>query len=190
MRRRQPKSWILLMSLCCALIYGALQYSPHEMLAPEADKSNEKRYPQSYMVGVVDRTYSNAGILEHKMVARSAVSYSDGAIANSEVDHPHVTIYGAPDTAPWQLSAKEGRSQNNTITLQNNVQVWNEKGRYGWVTLTTDELTIDTDQQYAHTDKPVTMRSERGTTRAIGLNAELNNGRIELLSEVKATYAP
>lgn len=178
------------MSICSALIYGALQYSPRDMLLSDESAKAQKQFPQSYMTGIVDRTYSNNGSLKHKMVARSVTSFSDGTINRSEVDHPHVTLYRQSSTEPWQLSAKQGTSVSNAITLRDNVQVWNEKGQYGWVTLTTDDLTIDTDQQYAHTDKPVTMRSERGTTRAVGLNAELDNGRIELLSEVKATYAP
>ena len=178
------------MSLCCALIYGALQYSPRDILLTDESAKAQKQFPQSYMTGIVDRNYNSAGELKHKMIARSVASFTEGAISSSEVDHPHVTLYGQANAEPWQLSAKQGTSQNSAITLQDNVQVWNEQGQYGWVTLTTDDLTIDTDQQSAHTDKPVTMRSERGTTRAVGLNAELDSGRIELLSEVKATYAP
>ncbi|WP_049723622.1 LPS export ABC transporter periplasmic protein LptC [Gilvimarinus polysaccharolyticus] len=190
MRARQPKSWILLISLCCALIYAALQYSPRDMALINADTKIHKQFPQSYMKGIVDRTYDNAGKLKHKMIARSAQSFSDGTVSNNKVEQPEVTIYRQANAAPWQLSAKQGTSYAGTITLQDDVLARNEQDRYGLITLTTAKLTIDTEQQFAHTDKPVTMRSERGTTRAVGLNAELDNGRIELLSEVKATYAP
>lgn len=178
------------MSLCCALIYGALQYSPHDMLSGADDAAAKKVFPQSYMTGIVDRNYDQTGALKYQMIARSAATFTDDAINRSEIDHPHVTLYNPSNSAPWQLSANQGATLSNTITLLDNVQVWNEQGEYGQLTLTTDDLIIDTDEQFAHTDKPVTMRSERGTTSAVGLSAELDSGRIELLSEVKASYAP
>lgn len=178
------------MSLCCALIYGALQYSPHDIVLTDESTKVQKQFPQSYMKGIVDHTYDKNGKLKHKMLARSAESFTESAISSNKVSDPHLTFYRQSNATPWQLSAKQGISHANTITLQDDVQVWSEQGRYGWVTLTTNELTIDTNQQYARTNKPVTMLSERGTTRAVGLNAELDNGRIELLSEVKASYAP
>lgn len=190
MHKRQPKSWILALSLVCALLYGALQYAPQNMLSTDTRATARKVFPQSYMTDITDRRYDQNGTLERKLVAQRVNSFATKTATRNLIFEPQVTLYNKPGQAPWHLSAQRGVSVPDTITLQNNVQVWNTRSAYGRLTFITDDLIIDTAARYAHTDKPVIMRSEHGITRAVGLNAELGSGRLTLLSEVEARYAP
>ncbi len=56
--------------------------------------------------------------------------------------------------------------------------------------LETESLTLDPNLKTAETRLPVTLHSNQGVTRATGMKAYIEEGRLELLSKVRGTYAP
>lgn len=191
MRPRQPKSWIILIALCSALVYVALQYSPRDLMGPDTEDS-QARYPETYIEGMSDRAYADTGTLRHTLNAERVIYYTEQGQTKGFVEQPHLVFFAQSDSPPWHLRAERGvaDTQRNTLTLKNNVTAYSDHPEFGRITVDTDDLLIDTVRQFAQTDKPVTMRSARGITSAVGLNAELESGRVELLSEVQGIYEP
>ena len=60
--------------------------------------------------------------------------------------------------------------------------------KQGEITIATSELRLNTQQQFAETDKAVTMRAAKSEITAVGMRAEMKREHIELLSHVKGTY--
>lgn len=191
MRKRQPRSWIIVISIICGLLYLSLQYSPQEWMAPEPTVDT-RHYPETFMQGVQNTQYNTTGRLHYRLTARELRYYDTDDTSRSEIMEPEVIIESANTGSAWHIRAERGRStgQSPRVTLEENVRAWSLHEEYGRVDMLTDSIAIDTERQFAHTDKPVTMRSARGVTTAVGLSADLEAGRVELLSEVKGTYEP
>ncbi len=191
MRQRQPRSWILLISAICALVYLSLQYSPREWMAPEP-AAEARRYPDTYMEGIRNAQYSSEGKLQYRLSAGELVHYESTAEPYSVIVKPHVLIDSAATENPWEIVAERGTRfpRRQQVTLEDEVHAWSLHPQFGQVDIFTENIVIDTERQFAHTDKPVTMRSARGLTTAVGLEADIEAGRVELLSEVKGTYDP
>lgn len=190
MRPRQPRSWIFTIALVSALLYGALQFSPSDLMKePEEPAAS---FPEAYLIGMQDRTFNREGRLAHTLSAAEVTYFNTGANTQGYIDQPILAFFSADDPRPWYLTASQGiaNAEQQTLLLTGAVNAYNEHPRYGRIDINTDDLLVNTDAQIASTDKPVTMQSARGTTSAIGLAAELESGRVQLLSEVKGTYAP
>ena len=190
-RRRQPRSWMLLISVICGLLYLSLQYSPQDFMAP-TNTGKKRVYPDTYLLGVEDTRYNPEGQLRYRLTADEVIYHTGGTTPYSQILNPDIIIEGNPDNPPWHLTARRGHSGANAaeVTLEDDVKAWSRHPDYGLIEVLTDNLSIDTERQFAQTDKPVTMRSAHSTTTAVGLRAELEAGRVEFLSEVKGTYDP
>lgn len=191
MRPTQPRSWILTLAICSALVYLALHYSPDD-LTTLGDESVSQSHPETYLINMRDRSYSESGNLTHVLKASQVtyVAQEDGTL--SYIEKPQLSFFREQQPQPWQLRADLGVASidQHTLLLSGDVRAFSTHPRYGPVEVLTDDLQVDTEQQFARTDKPVTMRSTHGTTDAVGLEADLDSGRLQLLSEVKGTYVP
>ncbi|HEY7886554.1 MAG TPA: LPS export ABC transporter periplasmic protein LptC [Cellvibrionaceae bacterium] len=191
MRQRQPRSWIILISAICGLLYLSLQFSPEDLRVPDV-AAPERNYPETFMQGVSDVHFGERGQPRYRLGARQINYYTEGDHARSVIERPRITIAAEPGDPPWQIDADRGHSRTNAphFTLEENVRAWSRHPEHGIFEVQTDEIHFDTERQFAHTEKPVTMQSAHGITTAVGLRAELEAGRIELLSEVKGSYEP
>ncbi|MDO3388349.1 LPS export ABC transporter periplasmic protein LptC [Gilvimarinus sp. SDUM040013] len=179
------------MVLVSALLYGALQFSPQDIVN-RPKEGQRVAFPDAYMVHMQDRTFNREGRLAHTLQASDVTYFRSGDTMQGYIEQPKLAFFGENDSPPWHLVATQGTasSDQQSLLLTGNVNAFHEHQRYGRIDVTTDNLYINTETQIATTDKPVTMQSARGTTSAIGLAADLESGRVELLSEVKGTYDP
>ncbi|UTF59685.1 LPS export ABC transporter periplasmic protein LptC [Gilvimarinus sp. DA14] len=192
MRQRQPKTWFVPIALCALLVFVALQFSPRDINLGETDtRAGVSIAPETYIIGMSDRAYDTAGTLKHTLHAERVDYYQAEGQNRGDIIAPQLEFY-SEGKAPWYLSAARGTADNQhqTLMLEQEVTAHSDHPKFGRVTISTDDLLIDTQRQYAHTSKPVTMLSARGKTTATGLNADLDEGQIELLAEVKSLYDP
>lgn len=191
MRQRQPRSWILLISAICALIYLALQYSSRDWMAPQP-AAETRRYPDTFMRGIRNVHYDSEGRLQYRLSALELTHYESVAEPYSLILKPEIVINSAATENPWTIVAERGTRlpRRQQVTLEQQVHASSLHPQYGPVEVLTENIVIDTARQFARTEKPVTMRSARGVTTAVGLEADIKAGRVELLSEVKGTYEP
>ncbi|MBU2885444.1 LPS export ABC transporter periplasmic protein LptC [Gilvimarinus agarilyticus] len=191
MRPRQPRSWIITIALVSGLLYSALQYSPND-LVKGAGETSTPDFPEVYLVEMTDRSFDDSGRLTHTLKARQVTYFKTADTTEGYIEQPELTFLSENSSHPWHLVANQGIAdiEQQTLQLSGTVNAYSEHPRYGRLDVTTEDLLVNTHEQIATTDKPVTMQSARGTTSAVGLSADLDSGRVALLSEVKGIYAP
>ena len=92
-------------------------------------------------------------------------------------------------TESWSAQADFGYIDETaqTITLDGSVILSHDSNT---LRLTTEQLTLDLDQDIAHTDRAVALVHGNIRTTALGVRARLNEQSFTLLSNVDSTYAP
>lgn len=191
MRQHPTKSWLIPAIVCAIAISVVMQLAPRNPLLKDKSNPQGDSHPSTYIVGMRDRTYDKNGTLKHTLHAQRVNYYQNSAESRGDILAPEIEFY-SEGKAPWHLSAERGTVNNidQTLKLEQDVSAYSDNAEYGKVTILTEDLLIHTERQYAHTPKPVTILSARGKTTAVGLNAALEEGQIELLAEVKSLYDP
>ncbi|UZJ44820.1 LPS export ABC transporter periplasmic protein LptC [Marinimicrobium sp. C6131] len=188
---KHPLTWVGLF-LLIALV-AVWDYSPEDLL--RAPPETQARFPQAFMIASETRRYDPEGQLQYRMLSARADHFQHLPNRSSPRDYsliqaPDVTVFGE-DALPWQLTARLGRSDatGETLVFTGDVRAWQQNAN-GITDITTPELQVEPNRQFAQTDKAVTMRSPQGRHDAVGMRADLAEDHIELLSEVRGTYEP
>jgi lipopolysaccharide export system protein LptC len=191
---RLPKQWLALIAL---LVMGLLllEKSPTVLLDPVDTESSE--FPYAYMTNIETTEFDTSGEMRYKLTTPAARFYqldptTPGPQDYTLIDHPRILFYAEGDTSPWYLSAVKGRTDasGERVHLSTDVEAQQDSKRHGLIRVTTSELLVHPAQQYAETDKAVKMRARQNEIETQGMRAYLDEDRIELLSQVRGTYAP
>lgn len=199
------KNWISLIIISCltvALIFF-WDSSPEEflggLLSGQGAKSKARSRADFPTVIVDDhhsRHFGDDGGLNHQFAADQVRHFQVRPKGPSQADftlasNPKMIIY-RDNGAPWHITAKQGRSQqnNSVIIMTKDVVAWSIDPQTGERSeLTTSRLVIKPNQQYAESDKPVKITTPDSTTTATGMQAYLKQDKIKLLSQVRGFYA-
>lgn len=104
----------------------------------------------------------------------------------TELSQPKLKIF-RPDQEPLYARADHGwvRSGNEVILLKDKVRFW-ENNADGQLVMevTTNEATLYPERDYAETDKPATLSTRNTITDSVGMEAYMDEGRIEMLDQV------
>jgi lipopolysaccharide export system protein LptC len=99
-----------------------------------------------------------------------------------------VAYFLAPDKDTWLVKSNhaftQGKGEN--IDLNGNVVITRQSNNE--IELLSEQLTLDTVNNTAYTDQPVTIRSPYGDTESVGLHAVLQDETINLHSRVRGQY--
>lgn len=110
---------------------------------------------------------------------------------NALLINPNLLVY-REDNPPWRLTADKGEysmgDENLTLT-QNVVITRNEASENPW-TLKTESLTLLNKTRFITTQQPVTISDNFSTLDGTGMNAWVDDKKIELTSNVRGNYAP
>lgn len=107
----------------------------------------------------------------------------------TELDEPRLSYYREGEQSPWELRARHGEVSANgeQVELSQNVIIEQQLGGRTTRRLSTPELSIFPKRDYAETDRSVRIEAG-GVTTATGMKAYFNDGRIELLSNVRGEH--
>lgn len=180
----------LIVVILVAAIFAHFWTTPPERLlgslsqpdpqAPEAD---------SFMSGSETRRYDENGELTYRLTAVR----TDFFMADSryEIEQPEVEMITVDDIR-HRARSNSGNvfHGGEEIVLEGDVIIWQHHPRERGYRLDTTRLWLYPQNQYAETDQPLTLRSERGITDGIGLHAYLTDKRFEILNNVKTLYQP
>jgi len=108
---------------------------------------------------------------------------------NSYFKQPQLIRYQV-DKPPVKINAQSGIMDDDQqqVFLEGKVRIQNNVLSGGVRQLRTEQLTYYPQKDYAETDVPVTLLAPGHHVTAIGLQADLKNGRMDLLSEVKGLH--
>lgn len=188
-----PLPWLAVLVL--VIIFVVMKYSgDNDTTANVPEKAKE--FPQVFMTDVDMREFDNTGSVHYQLKTPSIRHFQVGDRMSDKdytlVDTPNIIFYRDQEKPAWIITAQQGRSDNNGVlfTLTNDVLAQQNSETQGLVTIKTSELRVNTRDQFAETDKAVTMRAAPGNMSTLGMRADIKNDRIELLSKVKGTYEP
>jgi lipopolysaccharide export system protein LptC len=191
---RTALPWLAL--LVIALVGLSLLDQPAPRLISNIQVARSE-FPHAFMENIETLEFDAQGHLRYRMNTPSGRYFQKdpekpGNEDYSLVDQPQVVFYPANSTAPWQLRAELGyvRADGQHLRLDQGVEAEQASPSQGLIQVETESLSIHPTRQYAETDKAVKMRAQLGQLETLGMRAYLSEDRIELLSNVKGTYAP
>jgi len=188
-----PLPWIVVGVLVVA--FATMKYSSTED-TDTPEQAAVKIFPQTYLTEVEIRQYDENGALHYQMNSPLIRSFQVKETASPEdyslFQTPVFLLSNDPKKPSWHVTAQEGRLDGNDewFTLKRDVVARQTSEKQGETTFTTEELRLNTRDQFAETGKAVTMRAAKSEITAIGMRAEMKREHIELLSHVKGTYEP
>lgn len=111
---------------------------------------------------------------------------------STELEQPHLLSY-ADQGPPWELRAERARitERGDLIYLPGPVQLNRSAGPANAdLEAETEDLTLRVQERVGETERAVSIVSGGDMMRADGMRIELEAGRLQLLSRVRATYEP
>lgn len=153
----------------------------------ENDSDNDD-VPRLYMDNFKINRIDNQGLLKYTFTAPHLVQLPNQQ--GTRVERPEMTIFENGRTLIWSLRAEKGwlSPDNDIIRLETvNATRPPASGKYPMV-LTTSALTLYPEKDFAETTEPVRMESPQVTITGTGLEAYLDQERLNLLSEVRGHY--
>lgn len=195
--------WLILAVGLALMLFASLtpdQRRPAQIsLMPEAtdtQPSTELGEPDLLLEGAVITQFRRDGSLQYRLHAERIAHYPGAE--QTMLTQPRLLL-DQGDSAPWELSAKRGRivgrsglllrsgsgagaatQRSEQVQLEDDVLISRERGAQRFIHLSTSSLTLFPEQEYAETDRPVTIDTEAGRTTAANLEADLARGRLLL----------
>jgi lipopolysaccharide export system protein LptC len=191
--RLLPMPWLVVIIL--VILFVTLEYSNTENLIG-AQEADIKIFPHSYITNVEMRQYDREGNIHYQMntplIRHFQVDDKPGNQDYSLFNTPVFMVVNDPQKPGWFVTAQEGRLDNNDtwFTLTQDVMARQTSEKQGETTISTTDLRLNLQDQFAETNKAVTMRAAQSEITAMGMRADMKREHIEFLSNVKGTYEP
>ncbi len=188
-----PGPWLIAIAMVACFFAFSLRHKED----PQPASADQGSYPQYYMKVVETREYNQDGQLRYQLSTPQIAHFQLNPDIPSTDDYTHIEqpvmlFHDADGGEPWQVTADTGRSETNgnLVRLLDNVLIQQQTQSNGLIRISTTELNLHTNTQFAQTDKAVNMRSAKGQMDAIGMEADLAKSWLTLKSQVKAAYDP
>ena len=188
-----PLPWLVVIVL--VILFATLKYSSKEdSVAPQ--QAPVKIFPHTYIVDVEMRQYDRDGNIRYQMntplIRRFQVKDNASDNDYSLFTTPVFMLVNDPKKPGWFVTAQEGRLEHKDtwFTLTQEVLARQTSEKQGETTISTSDLRLNLQDQFAQTSKAVTMRAAKSQITAVGMRADMKREHIELLSNVKGTYEP
>lgn len=173
-----PLAIIMSISLC-------LHKKPeHPTLHPASKK------PDQFMIGVTATKFGETGALHSRLTSPDIRHYPQDNTAL--VLQPNITVF--QDTSPpWHITAKRAQASHGlqVIHLYDNVKMHQAAGADNQeTTLLTQAMTFYPDRRFAETQKPVTLLQPHNRVDTVGMEVNMADGWVKLLSQARGVYSP
>ena len=150
-------------------------------LGGESDLESRSNY---FLINPEIKKFNQKGVLAFTLT--SSEVEQDPTDSSARLIKPQLNLYNEGQQQ-WTISAELGTisSDGDRLDLERQVVIQSEDRE---TILQTAKLTLIPDRKLAETDNPVTLQTPYGLTRAIGLRADMNENRVELLHQVRGNY--
>ncbi|MEC9375850.1 MAG: LPS export ABC transporter periplasmic protein LptC [Pseudomonadota bacterium] len=131
---------------------------------------------------------ANGEILYQLTMDRASHVIADDSITMREVE----MLYTPKELKGWKMSADEGRipSDGSIIELFGNVVVQSGEKNQIPTKITTEKMAINPSKNQARTNQDVIVDYDGRLVKAKGIEVDLNQNRLKLLSQVKGSFSP
>lgn len=157
---------------------------------PVAVEREARHVPDFFLTEFELTSMDRGGAPRYRLHAGAMTHYADDDTA--DVTAPQMTLFRG-GAAPWLAHSARGwvAAGGEMVRLNGDVVITRPvaSGAQG-LEVSTDELEVWPDREYAETARPVTLRDALGVTEAVGLHADFKQDRFELPARVRGVYAP
>lgn len=141
-----------------------------------------------YLENFETLAYDETGNVQYRLEGETLLHYP--ANAASELISPVLTM-NRPERPSWTLSARAGwlTEADRAVRLNGEVLITRSALEdQPAVEISTSEVLVRTQERRLETDAEIEIRSEGWVLRSTGLRSDMTDGRLSLLSNVRATY--
>lgn len=168
-----------------ALIIGFWGFHDPDSQPSQTQSSEDENSVDAFLSGIESVQYDQQGQPSHKIIADALTHYS--LSEHSVMENPDMTFYRSA-ASPIRLTAKTAEANADQTEIWFRHDVFIDEQTQGGMTMATERLRLEPDNDFAETDLAVTLKAPSGTTHAIGMKAYLAEDRVELLKDVRSTY--
>jgi LPS export ABC transporter protein LptC len=173
---------------------GLLWIEDYTTQSTQEDNEGASVLPDYYGEGLTNRTFDDNGELEQQFDAQRSVHYPSQRF--TELTQPKVKTI-ADDGEIWLIQSLSGVhfEDEKKLILQQNVQISPAASSSlnspdDAAIIRTSKLTLFTQSKIAKTDQPVEVTTLSRRLDAVGMIINIDQQRVEFLSQVKAKYVP
>jgi lipopolysaccharide export system protein LptC len=132
--------------------------------------------------------FNDQGTLAYQL--RSDRATHQRADDSTLLEQPNLLYYRPGEAHPWLLQAQQGvvTSGGDQVDMMNDVLLQRQDPVAPTARLTTQALTLYPERDYAETAQSVRIQTAGSDTTATGMQVFLNDGRLELLSNVRGQH--
>lgn len=182
------RSWLPLVIVVALVTLGLWFTESPPTLLTRPTPEQQRQAADLVIRGAETRHYSQEGTLAYRVDAERITFFQFDRRDRAELEQPRMLFY--QDDAPkWSTISRRGVAHNHGERVILSGQVRVQELPEG-IELRTSRITLKPREEYAETDKVVTITSGAHRTEGRGLRADLKQDRIEILSEVKSHYEP
>jgi lipopolysaccharide export system protein LptC len=186
MLERSNKRVLVLFVLALAAFLSWWLSSTGPSLTPRVEK--QRHDPDYYLVNFELTTMGDNGIPKHRLSATNMYHYPDDDTAT--LDSPHLIIYH-DDEDSWDIRAEQGlvSEGGKSVMLQGDVfikQLYASSDRN--LEIMTRDVFIKPEEEFASTERAITIKDRYGVTEAVGMQADLKERQLQLMSQVRGSY--
>ena len=134
-----------------------------------------------------NQRYSADGKLTDIFTADQALYYQHNKVTDTV--HPVLQTFEPNGQKAWNVSANSGQMiSNDRLILRDSVLIKNHNPALNIDRMQTSYLEMDMNSRQISSDKPVTIDSPDYHVQGVGLHADLNTKRYQILDKGHATY--
>lgn len=188
----------LLLFIVAAVGIGLLWIEDYTTQSTQENSEGASLLPDYYGEGLTNRSFSESGALENQFSAQHSVHYPTQRL--TELTAPKVKSI-SDDGEEWIMQSLTGvhYEDDEKLVLKKEVQISPSasaslptglSNSEETAIIRTSKLTLFTQTKIAKTDQAVEVISLHGRIDAVGMIIDIDQQRVEFLSQVKARYAP
>lgn len=185
---RSPKLRLLALAGTVVALFAILWQSDEPTMPMDAAELRGEAEPDSFVVGGQYLSFSEAGQLATRIRSQRIEQFESDNL--TRMQEPRATLFGQSDDASWEVEAEKGEflQAQDLMHLTGDVRIARLADERGPMSLSTQSLTLNNDEQTIYTDEPVEISDALGITRAVGMKAWIDDRILELNAQVEGRY--
>ncbi|WP_226665849.1 LPS export ABC transporter periplasmic protein LptC [Microbulbifer aggregans] len=185
------RTWLPLVIVVSLISLGLwfTESPPKQLLGKTPTQQQHNKAPDLVIRGARTRHYSAEGTLAYQVDAERITFFQFDRRDRADLTEPRMIFYQGDDSK-WRTESRSGVAINNgqRVVLKGDVTI-TELPQPG-ITLRTENIVLKPREEFAETNKVVTITDGANRTTGKGMRADLKQDKVEILSDVESSYEP
>ncbi|WP_428820544.1 LPS export ABC transporter periplasmic protein LptC [Microbulbifer sp. MCCC 1A16149] len=183
------RTWLPLVIVVTLISLGLwfTESPPEQLMGKRPTQQEHNKAADLIIRNARTRHFSAGGTLAYEVDAERVTFFQFARRDRADLTEPRMMFYQGEDSR-WRTESRSGVAYNNgqRVVLRGDVSI-RELPEPG-ITLRTPSITIKPREEFAETNKRVTITDGPNRTTGKGLRADLKKDKVEILSEVESSY--